>query len=166
MDQRLAFDTITIAARIRGEIEAQTSDQEAVRDTLEGAVDLDQVIDWLLASIAHDEAMVEAIGKQVSDLNKRIKRLKERTVSHRALIHKALKEALWDARERPAATVSLGRKPACLGEIDETKIPAKFWLEGDPVLDKKALLAALLAKEKVPGAKLIDDAVVLSIRRT
>ncbi len=166
MDQRLAFDTITIAKRIRGEIEAQTDDQEVVRDTLEGAVDLDQVLDWLLASIANDEAMVKAIGEQVSDLNKRIKRLKERTVSQRALLKKALTEALWDRRERPAATVSIGRKPAHLGEIDTTKIPSKFWVDSDPVLDKDAILKALLAKEKVPGAKLIDDATTLSIRRT
>ncbi len=166
MDQRLAFDTITIAKRIRGEIEAQTDDHEVVRDTLEGAVDLDGVIDWLLASIANDEAMVKAINEQVADLQKRTKRLKERTVSQRALIKKALTEALWDRRERPAATITLGKKPAHLGDVDVTKIPGKFWIEKDPELDKKAILEALLAKEKVPGATLITDAVTLSIRRT
>lgn len=166
MDQRLAMDTIAIAASLRREIEAMTDDQDAVRDTLEGAVNLDEIIDWLLGNIAIDEAMVASLGKTVGDMNKRIKRLNERVAALRALLRSAMKEALWDSCERPTATVTLGKKPVCLGKLDEAKIPAKFWVDGDPKLDKAALLKALLAKEKVPGAELAPDDVVLSIRRT
>ena len=69
-------------------------------------------------------------------------------------------------RERPLATVSLDKKAPCLGKLDESKIPATFWLQPDPVLDRKALLKALKGNEKVAGAELADSDVVLRIRRS
>lgn len=156
---------IVAAQMLRREIEALTADEDVVRDTLEGEVDLDGILDHLIKGLSHDETLILAIGSEIAKLEDRIARLTARTEVQKTLIRKAMEVAGWSKRERPLATLSLGRKAPCLGALDEAKIPAKFWVEVDPRLSKKALLEALKAGEEVPGASLAPDDYVLSIRR-
>lgn len=71
--------------------------------------------------------------------------------------------------ERPLGTVSLNKKAASLGELDEPKIPSTYWKEPPPELDRKLLLDdAKLAKaenREIPGVSLAPETQVLSIRR-
>lgn len=162
--QRLASNTIELAAALRKEIEQLTSDEEAVRDTLEGEVDLDGVLDHLIAGVAADGAMVEAIKLHIAAMTKRSERIKERIAAQRDLIARALTVSGWGRRERPLATVSMGKKGASLGSLDEPLIPARFWKQPDPVIDRDALLKALKSGEQIPGAALAEDRLVLHIR--
>lgn len=162
---RLDANTIELAAALRKEIELLTDDDEVVRDTLEGEIDLDDVLDHLIEGIGADEALIESIKLQTEQMGKRAQRLKERILMQRGLLSRALTIAGWERRERPLATLSLGKKAPCLGALDDAIIPARFWKQPDPKLDRDALLRALKNGEKIPGAALAEDAVVLHIRR-
>ncbi len=187
IDRRLTPQKLAQAESLRKEIETLTSDEEVVRDTLEGEVDLDGLIDFLLADIGHNEAMIAAIKAQSETILNRAARLERRTEMARGFARKALEIAGWTSRERPLGTVSLAPKAPALGELDESKIPTDFWKEQAPKLDRGAVLDALKAhlaairaavergdtaeanrlkqQDPVPGAKLAPPAQVFKIRK-
>lgn len=123
------------------------------------------MLDFLLSRIGFDEAMIDTLGKQSKQISERVGRLKRRVETQRALVKKALELSGWGRCERPLATINLSPKQACLGDIDEAKVPLRFWKQPDPVLDRAALLVALNNNEDIPGAKLAPNDVVLHIRR-
>ena len=163
--RRIAPKLVAEAEAILAEIKALTSDEETVRDTFEGEVDVDNLVDYLLRLTGSDEAMIVALDSEATQLDKRKARLKGRVSAGRALLHRVLTMAAIRGCERPLGTVSLSKKAPAIGELDERIVPAKFWVQPDPELDRKAILEALKAKEKIPGAKLAPDTDVLKIRR-
>lgn len=168
-ERRVVPQRVAEMEAILAEIKALTSDVEAVRDTFEGATDAEGVIDLLLKLTGEDEAMIAAIEGHETQLGKRRARLKTRVAAGKALMFRVLKMGNGRKMERPLGTVSLDRKAASLGDLIESKIPATYWMEPAPVLDRQRLLAdAKSAKSdggEIPGVTLAPDAQILKIRR-
>ena len=51
-------------------------------------------------------------------------------------------------------TWSIQKNPPSVNVTDESKVPADYWIEQKPTLDRRAILEKLKAKEEVPGAEL------------
>lgn len=160
---------IAEAEALRAELRATFGDDEQLLvDTIEGATSLDKVVDTLDAGIFNDENIIAGLKKGKEDIEARMERLKKRVEVQRALAKKALEIAGWNrARECTYATIGLQNKAPALGKIQESKITAsRFWKTKDPELDRKALLDALKAGEKIEGAELEPPgAKVLTYRR-
>jgi len=167
-------DKLTAAETLRRETEAARSllaqfadilgdDAEAKADAVEGETSLLEAINKALARVIEVEAMMGAIGTTVENLNSRARRLKEQRDNLRAGLIVAMELATKRKLETPLATLSLKAVAAKVAVTDETLIPSKFWKPQDPELDRKALLAALKAKEHVPGATLDNGSVSLQI---
>ena len=63
----------------------------------------------------------------------------------------------------PVLPISLRKSPPSV-EIDpQAQVPDRFLIPQDPKVNKRALLEALKAGEKIPGVRLIDDRKYLKI---
>lgn len=173
---------------LRAGIPSLGEDSALLHDTVEGETKLFEVIDALLTRMEDDRALVEGIDLVVKDLGERKARFAKRIETMRALIEQALLIAdLSEPIERPVATIYLSKRAPKLVVSDEAAIPTDFWKSGDPVLDKKALTAALKARadalaavptegearaaalaaipRDIPGASLSNGAPSLTIRK-
>jgi hypothetical protein len=139
-------------------------DDALLMDSIEGETSLLEAIDVLLLAISEASGLAKGANDAAQALAARAQRLEKRAEAARGLIEQALMIAEIDKLERPAATLSLVRRPPKLEVAEEADIPTEFWKLGDPKLDKKALLAALKEGGVVPGAYLSNCEPSLTIR--
>ena len=139
-------------------------DEEMIATAVEGETGLVEIISEAVNRIAQLNAHCEAIVQQVSALKTRGERFEGQADRLRAAIHAAMGHANLRKLELPQATLSIRAVPPKVEITSEADIPAKFWIAQDPKLDKKAVLAALKAKEDVPGAALSNGGETLSCR--
>lgn len=152
-------------AKLRASIAAVDADDETLLlDTIEGETGFMEVIDALLLRMLDNRAMVAGLASVGEDLATRKARFEKRIDTDRALIEQALMVAELPKLERPAATLSLAtRQPKVVIET-EADIPATYWKQGEPTLDKKALAEALKSGAAVPGCCLSNAAPTLTAR--
>ena len=91
---------------------------------------------------------VDAIKAQVKALNDRKSRFEKRADVTKTLLEQALLIAGLDKVQRPAATLSLAKRPAKVLVETESDIPARFWDDGEPVLNGTRLKEELQAREE------------------
>jgi hypothetical protein len=140
-------------------------DEEFVRDSLEGELDLDRLVGGLIASIAEDEALASGLKEYRDALDARLKRFTDRAEQKRTLLVKTLEISGRPTIETPAGTVSLRPVAPKLIETEAFDIPAEFWVPSAPKLDRKALLEALKAGRAVPGASLSNGSQTVAIKK-
>ena len=138
-------------------------DAEARAGTVEGETQLHETIAGGLARVAEIEALEAAIGVLMSNLKTRASRLAEQKEGLRTALTVALEIAELPRLETPIGTIALKRVPPALEIVDEALIPSRFFKAQEPKLDKKALGAALKAKEVVSGAQLDNGSVSCQI---
>jgi hypothetical protein len=51
-------------------------------------------------------------------------------------------------------TIAMQNNPPSVDLVEQSKIPQEYWIEQEPVLDKKHLLADLKEEKEIPGCKL------------
>lgn len=139
-------------------------DEEFIRDTIEGETNVRELIAALVAHEAEDLAVLEGISDLIKKLRDRCARLEGRINTRRALIASGMEISAIDKLETPAGTVSVKNVPPSVRVIEEADIPPRFWKPQAPKLDKKELLAALKAKEIIPGAELSNGSRTIQIR--
>lgn len=139
-------------------------DEEMIAVAVEGETDLVEAISGAVDRIAELETFEEALKLQIKSLSERKARFEGQRQRLRAAIMVAMGQAEMRKLELPQATISIKATPVTAEITDEAAIPSKFWVAQDPTLDKKAVLAALKAKEAVPGAALSNGGETISIR--
>lgn len=157
------------AASLRESLKTITTDEEAVRDTIEGETDLHELIAQVDASIIQDEALVAGNATLVSILQARSERVKVRIERKRAAIEQAMQISGLPSLEIPGATLSVKNVPPKVLITNEADIPARFFVQPEPVLDKKALNAAVkeaaAKNETIPGTEMGNASTTLAVRR-
>jgi len=161
-------------------------DDQLVLDMIEGETRFLDLIDALLLRRAECLGHVEGLDSAIATLEARKARFKARAESAKALIEQALTLADLPKLERPAATLTMSARAPSLIVTEESAVPSRFWRTPDPVLDKKALTAALRERRKaieslpedpearaaalaaipedIPGVELSNAAPTLTIR--
>ena len=162
--QNLSAQTAA-AVHLAHEIRQITDDNDAIRDTIEGETGLHEAIGAVMGLIWEDELLIGGIDKMLESLSARKKRLEERISSYRGAIERAMEAGELHRFELPEATLSLRRVPPSVRIVDESKIPAAYWVTPEPRLDKRAVADALKGDFDVPGAELSNGGVTLSVRR-
>lgn len=97
------------------------------------------------------EAEAKAIKEEEKRLAERRKSLEKRVDNTKAYLFEQMELAGMDKVKRPTLTVSIAKNPPALEVIDPEKIPSLFMIDQDPVIDKKALLAALKNGAEIDG---------------
>jgi Gp157 protein len=139
-------------------------DDETIRDTLEGITTLHELIAELIRSALFDEALQAALRSRIDEMRTRLGRLSERGLKKRELALEALSEAGLKKLEQPDFTASarLGAPPLVV--ISEEVIPEEYWVPQPPKLNRQALTTDLRRGDKVPGACLGNQALILTVR--
>ena len=141
------------------------ADDDEVADTaIEGETNLKEAMNGALKRIGEIDALRDAIKSRMTTLEVRDKRLERQEDLLRTALLTAMEVADWVKYEGAEATVSRRVSPAKVEIIREADIPARFWKQPDPVIDKKAVGTALKAHEDVPGAMLSNGGQTISIR--
>lgn len=144
----------------------ELADDEDLRaDTIDGATDLDELLTRLIGVVQDARVHAAGIKDLIGDYHARVDRLSRRAEAARCLILKLLLAADLPKRELPAGTVSTRSVPPTLVIDDEAAIPAVYQREKTvTVLDKNAVKEALARGVDVPGARLTNGDVGLTIR--
>lgn len=163
---RTASDLNRQAAAAR-DLLAELADDDADlnHDMAEGETSLFEAIDAALAEIDDCDVIVSGCKEKEAQLAGRRQRAAARQERLRTLIEQAMLVAGLETVKRPCATFSVAQvKPKPL-VTDEALIPAAFWKQPDPVLDKAKLNEAAKSGESVPGVTLSNGGTTLKIRR-
>lgn len=153
------------AQALRVALSAQTDDEEAIRDTIEGELNLEAGVANVLSLITDDEVLLAGLKQKIDQLGARKAMFERRIEACRAAIEQAMSIAGQETMRLPDATLSIKRTPPKAIITDEAAIPARFWKQPDPVLDKAALNAAARVNEDVPGMSIANGGISLTIRR-
>ena len=129
-------------------------DQKIIQDTMEG-------LDFEFEEKAEAYAkVVKTLEMDIAGLDEEIQRMTKRKATIKNNIDRlkrSLEGAMIATGKRKFKTPLFGfciqKNPPSLNILDETKIPAEFWIEQQPKLDKKAALA-YVKENKVDWAEL------------
>lgn len=123
-------------------------DQKMIRDTMEG-------LDFEFEEKAEAYAkVVKTLEMDIAGLDEEIRRMTKRKATIKNNIDRlkrSLEGAMIATGKRKFKTPLFGfgiqKNPPSLNILDESKVPAEFWIEQQPKLDKKAALAYVKENE-------------------
>lgn len=163
-DRKLQLET-EAAQRLKEKLIATYGeDEDLIRDMVEGETSLREAIGHAALELAAVEGEKEGIEIALAKLKARLTRYCERAQGIRDAIQVAMETAELTSLKTPAATLFMRASPPRLEVTEEAAIPAVFFKQPPPVLDKKAVSDALKAKQDVPGAVLSNQPPALSVR--
>jgi hypothetical protein len=140
------------------------TDDETIRDTLEGITDLHEMIAAVIRSALVDEALGSGLRARLDDMRERQSRLEMRASKKRELALQAMSETGLTKLEQPDFTASTRAGVPALVVISEQTIPEAYWLTQPPKLDRQALLGELKRGGAIPGVELSNPKPVLMVR--
>ena len=132
--------------------EFPSTDDETIRDTLEGITDLHEMIAAVIRSALVDEALHAGLRFRLDDMRERLSRLELRASKKRELALEAMTEVGLSKLEQPDFTASARAGTPALVVIAEESIPGAYWLPQPPKLDRQAILGELKRGIEIPGA--------------
>lgn len=140
-------------------------DDELRADTIEGETDLNEAIGRALAEIDECDVLEAGLKAKIDEMQRRKSAVASRSSRLRAAIEQAMSVLDLKTIRLPTATLTLRDVKPGLEVTEEADIPARFWALSAPKLDRKAVKEALDAGEDIPGARLDNGGVSLTIRR-
>jgi len=158
-------DEVAAAVKIREALREHADDPALILDTIEGETDLFEALAAVDREIVENEIVIEgckAVEKEVAGRRARHERANE---TLRGVILMAMEKAQIQTVKTATGTITARAVPPKLEVVTEHEIPARFWKQPDPVLDKKALNAAHKDGEEIPGTRLTNGGISLTIRR-
>jgi len=141
-------------------------DEDKKEIVIDGETNLNEAMRAGVLRLKELEEMGIGLKSVIDMLESRQRRFKEQHAKIKASILSALTETGRKRIELDIATVSLSKSPPKVIPTDESEIPARFWRQADPEIDKKAIAKALKAGEEVPGATLGNAPATVSIKMT
>ena len=140
------------------------TDDETIRDTLEGITTLNELIAEIIRSALIDESLQTGLRSRLDDMKERLSRLEQRGVKKRQLALEAMSEVGLTKIEQPDFTLSLRAGPPSLVVIAESDIPKDYWVPQPARLNRQALLNELKRGAEVPGVQLSNIKPTLTVR--
>jgi len=140
------------------------TDDETIRDTLEGITNLHEMIAAVIRSALVDEALHAGLCCRMDDMKERLSRLETRAGKKRELALHAMSEAGLAKLEQPDFTASARAGSPALIVVSEQAIPEAYWQPQPPKLDRQGLLGELKQGAAIPGAELSNPKPVLMVR--
>lgn len=158
-------EELAAALRLREMLgnDAET-DPQLLLDTIEGETDLAEMVCVLHRETLTDQAMLDGTKAMIATLQERASGIEKRIETKRGIILMAMDRSGLGTIRGPLATFSLRDTKAKLVVDEESQIPARFFVPADPKLDREAVKVALEAGDDVPGAKLSNPGISLTIR--
>lgn len=139
------------------------SDEDLMRDTLEGNTRFNEIMDRLLLEMRDNETLAEATSQRIGKLRERQTRMTHRVQFYRALMHRLLTLTGLKSVALSEAKVSVVNSPEKVIITDESAIPDTLMkIVREP--NKTAIKNALKTGQHVPGATLSNGGTTISVR--
>lgn len=169
MSDRRSMTVRKIGAELNRAVELRRvlqdhDDPQLILDMIEGETDLGEACALVYEETLEDEILLAGLASKIEELQARKSRMERSVEQRRAVILMAMEKAGLGILKTPLGTMSVRQIPPKTIVTDEALVPARFWRPADPTLDKRALKAALDAKEEVPGAMLSNGGIGLTVR--
>jgi hypothetical protein len=141
-------------------------DEDTIRDTIEGETGLHEGIVFVAELLTDAEVMSKALDIRIKEMQSRQARYDTKVEYLRTTLEQAM--LIGDIRTKvlPDCTLTLAKRAAGLVITDEHLIPAEFWTQPDPVLNRGELKKALKDKRAIEGAHMGNGGVSLTIKRS
>ena len=138
-------------------------DEQTLADTVEGLVNLHEMLTAIVRGALDAEALAEAIKARAKDMRERQTRFEARAERLRKIVRDAMADAHITKIMQPdfTATVRPGQPHVTI--TDEQLLPQIF-VEHRPHILKREILDALKDGAEVTGAMLSNPEMVLSVR--
>ena len=140
------------------------SDDDTLRDTLEGITELHEMIAAVIRSALVDEALQVGLRSRLDDMKQRLTRLDLRCEKKRQLALEAMSETGVRKLEQPDFTASARAGSPALVVVSEGDIPETYWVLQSPKLNRQALLADMKRGDEIPGVQLGNPKPILTVR--
>jgi len=162
----IARDLVREASAARDLIAALQSDDEVLNtDMVEGETSLFEAIEAALSEIDECDVMVSGLATKIGEFSDRKRRVDARIEKLRGLMEQAMVVGGLPTVKLATATVTV-KEVAAKGIItDEAAIPAEFWKQPDPVLDRAAIQRAFKDGVAIPGVVASNKSTSIQIRR-
>lgn len=159
-------DQLKYWQQLRAQLEIQEGmDVKCLTDTLEGATNLPEALLAVADEIRERECQSDAIKLRIAEMTERKNRIDRTAETLRNIVLRAMDSSGIKTVPGDTATLSVSDLSGELVVENESEIPAKFWKAGDPKLDKAALKKAVSDGEEIPGTRLSNGRISLTIRR-
>lgn len=167
MKDRVAYDVSKGAEAAAHLVSALSDDDEALRhDMVEGETGLFEAIDAALAEIDECDVIAAGCSEKEAQFAARRAKATARIERLRGLIEQAMLVADLPSLKTEVATLTVKAVPPKPIYDDEAAIPAEFWRQSAPVLDKTKIVAAIKDGRSVPGVTMTNGSTSLQIRRS
>jgi hypothetical protein len=140
------------------------TDDETIRDTLEGITDLHEMLAAIIRSALVDEALHVGLRSRMEEMKTRLTRIEARGAKKRQLALEAMDGVGLKKLEEPDFTASTRPGSPALVVLSEQTIPASYWLPQPSKLDRQSLLADLKRGGEISGALLSNPNPILVVR--
>lgn len=162
----IAYDVARTMQAAEALIREIVTDDEALRhDMVEGETGLLEAIDAALSEIDECDVIAAGCKEKEAQFAERRRRSEARSARLRGLIEQAMCVVELPSVRLAGATLSLKSIPPKPIYEDEAAIPAEFWRQADPVLDKKRIAEAIKDGIRIPGVTMSNGTTALQIRR-
>ena len=122
-------------------------------DTLEALEDaIEDKAENTAKVIKQLEANADMLATEIKRLSERKTTAENNAKRLKVYLQEQLEKVGTDKIKGEIFTVAIQNNPQSVDVLDESKIPAAYFIEQAPKLDRKELLAHLKAGEKIPGA--------------
>jgi hypothetical protein len=156
---------LTLIEAIASELADYRDDEEAFWTTLDGETDAVDLLDTFLTGMQDDEALADAITRQIDELAARARRIEDRARAKKRTLGLILAAAGMKKAERPRGTISLSPGRVGVRIVNEADIPTQLMrVKTTMTPDKTAIKAQIEAGADVPGAELERGADIVTIR--
>lgn len=143
-----------------------TDDEELAAGMIEGETSLLEALERAISEIDDCEITEAGCEAQIKKLASR----KDRATKRKDIVRAAMEQALLVADQKrlklPTATLTIKIVKPKIHEIDESKLPSKYFKQQEPKLDRVALNKDISANEAPPaGVTMTNGGISLQIRR-
>ena len=125
---------------------------EQAMQSVEG--DIQEKAEGMAKIVKQIDGDVVTIKAEMDRLAAKKKALENKKDGIKAYLEEQLGIAGMDKVKTPLFTVAMQNNPPSVNVLDEAQIPKQYYIPQDPVLDKKAVMAALKEGQEVPGAEI------------
>jgi hypothetical protein len=140
-------------------------DAELAHDMAEGETSLFEAIDKAIMEMDDCEIMITGCAWREGQIAERRARAQKRVERLRGLIEQAMLVAGLNMVKRPVATITVAQvKPKPI-VFDEALIPAEYWKQPDPVLNKAKINEDVKDGAEIEGVTMSNGGTTLTIRR-
>ena len=139
-------------------------DDDTIRDTLEGATSLFELLADIVRSALLDEAIQAGLRSRIDDMKERLARIELRSAKKRQLILEVMTEAGMKKLEQPDFTASVRTGTPRVVITSERLLPQSYWVPQAPKLDRHKLASDLKLGTEVNGACLGNANPILIVR--